>query len=60
MAHAYAVATKFALTGSGEWREVIATLADGEWDHRLGGGDLARHSNDGTDTGFHLIEFVRQ
>jgi hypothetical protein len=53
------VATQVALTDSGEWREVIVTLTDAVWDHRLGGGDLALRSTDGTDTTFHLIELAR-
>lgn len=56
-----AVATKVALTGNGEWRDVNVTLTDAVWDHRLGGGgDLALRATDGADTTFHLIELARQ
>jgi hypothetical protein len=55
------VATKVALTNSGEWRDVNVTLPDAMWDHRLsGGGDLALRATDGSDTTFHLIELARQ
>lgn len=53
------VATKVALTGSGEWRDVNLSLPDAVWDHRLDGGDLVLRAADGGDIAFHLIELAR-
>ena len=45
---------------TGEWREVVVTLPDATWSHRLAGGaDLKLHHGGGADTVFHLVELQR-
>lgn len=51
---------RVALKDSGAWRELVVTLPDAVWDHRLSGGaDLALRQSGGGDTTFHLIELER-
>ena len=49
------------LANSGKWRDVVLTLPDAVWNHRLSsGGDLALRHVSGDDTTFHLIELEKQ
>ncbi|MBP7141056.1 MAG: hypothetical protein KBA71_04060 [Opitutaceae bacterium] len=58
--HGEQTARRVALEGSGLWREIVVTLPDAVWDHRLAGGaDLSLRQSDGGDTTFHLIELER-
>ncbi len=55
------VARRVELKNSGQWLDLVVTLPDAVWNHRLAdGADLALRHAAGDDTTFHLIELERQ